>query len=68
MGRKRVLLPSQKYDKSADYYGKSDYIIVRDFIPYLNDWSIEKVKDRSVDLQNKLIDEIINISKNECSS
>ena len=64
MGRKRVLLPCQKYEERSEYYEKSDYKIVRDFIPCLNNWPIEQVKERSGNLQNVLVDEILNISKN----
>lgn len=64
LGRKRILLPSDKYKKRNDYYEKSKYKIVKDFVPMLEKWDLDKVKKRSAEQQNTLTTEILNMDKN----
>ena len=64
MGRKRILLPSEKYAHRSEYYEKSIYKLVRDFTPNLENWNIFNVKKRCESQLARITDEILNMDKN----
>ena len=64
MGRKRILLPSEKYAHRLEYYEKSIYNLVKDFTPKLEKWNISDVKQRCESQLKRITEEILNMDKN----